>query len=45
MDNYTQWTLQDIEVTDEQIQAAQLQVACMEQREAENNILWEDDNV
>lgn len=42
MDSYTQWQLwQDIEVTDEQIQAAQRQVACMEQGEAENAELWE----
>ena len=42
MDNYTQWTLyQDAELTDEQIQAAREEVACMEQREADNRILWE----
>ena len=41
MDDYTQWTLQGSGVTDEQIQAAWDEVACMERRAAENEIFWE----
>ena len=45
MDYYTRRAEQEqLKVTGEQIQAAKRDVACIEQRDAQNRILWEDED-